>query len=75
MPIQQFTGASLGERSRLARLARRESLAEVAARVGRSTASVSRWERDVAQPRTDELQALAAALDVDVTWLLTGDAA
>lgn len=75
MPISQLQGATLGERLRLERLARRESLADVASRIDVSSASVSRWERNVGRPNTDELQHLAVALDVPVMWLLTGDVA
>lgn len=39
--------------------------------VGVDTLAVSRWERGVATPNRDNLQALAEKLDVTVGWLYT----
>lgn len=71
--ISQLSGGTLGERSRIARVAQRKNLDEVAHAVGVHATTVSRWERDRAMPSPADLATLARCLRVTVAWLLTGE--
>lgn len=75
--------ARVGERIRDARLAKGERIREAGEGTGLTQAQlarmlpgstegsqVSRWERGEVQPQPDTLDALAAALDVDVSYFL-----
>ena len=48
------------------------STSQLARRLGIKTATLSGWENDRAEPRSNRLTTLAGMLNVSPTWLLTG---
>lgn len=65
-------GDTLGGRIWRARDALDMSLGDVAARLGLPEETVSDWERDHAEPRTQSLFMLAGVLGVSPSWLIAG---
>jgi transcriptional regulator with XRE-family HTH domain len=65
-------GDTLGGRIWRARDALDMSLAALAARLGLPEETVSDWERDHAEPRTNALFTLAGVLGVSPSWLIAG---
>ena len=61
----------LGDRLRRERQAREERLVDVAERAGVSTQYLSEVERGLKDPSSEMLQAIAGALDLTVTQLVT----
>ncbi|WP_099123553.1 XRE family transcriptional regulator [Xenorhabdus sp. KK7.4] len=64
---------TMHERIKQARLAKKLTQAELAERLGISPQSVQQWESRT-EPKKSRLVALASVLDVDVNWLLFGEA-
>lgn len=64
--------ATLGDRLAAAREAAGLSQPALAARLGVRPATLRGWENDLAEPRANRLQMLAAMLGVSLPWLLTG---
>src|SRR5216683_2969365 len=62
--------ASLGERIRTARLARRLTLGRVAEKVGVSVSALSQLERDQFNPTIATLKAIATTLDTTIGSLV-----
>ena len=60
--------ATLGGRLRTAREARGWSVAQLAGRVGVTVTTVARWERDRSRPRLRQLEAVARALGLPLSW-------
>jgi transcriptional regulator with XRE-family HTH domain len=56
----------------MARQRRGLSTRELGDLVNVSSPQVSRWERDLVDPRLDEAFDLCAALDMPITWLVEG---
>ncbi|QRM55584.1 helix-turn-helix transcriptional regulator [Sinorhizobium sp. BG8] len=65
-------GDTLGGRIWRARDALNMSLDDLAARMGLPQETVSDWERDHAEPRTNALYLLAGVLGVSPSWLIAG---
>ena len=65
-------GDTLGGRIVTAREAQSLSTAQLARRMGTSTATMHDWEADRAEPRSNRLITLAGVLNVSPSWLLTG---
>lgn len=65
-------GDTLGGRIVTAREAQSLSTAQLARRMGISTATMHDWEADRAEPRSNRLITLAGVLNVSPSWLLTG---
>lgn len=65
-------GDTLGGRIWRARDALDMSLGDLAARMGLPEETVSDWERDHAEPRTNALFMLAGVLGVSPSWLIAG---
>jgi transcriptional regulator with XRE-family HTH domain len=65
-------GDTLGGRIVTAREAQSLSTAQLARRLGISTATMHDWEADRAEPRSNRLITLAGVLNVSPSWLLTG---
>ena len=65
-------GDTLGGRLSRARDAARLSAKDLADRLGVRVETISSWERDRAEPRTNRLFALASILGVTPAWLMTG---
>jgi len=63
------TDRTFGSVVRDARIARRLSLGQLAGEVGRTAASVRRWERDESMPSDEVRERLAEALGLDATLL------
>ena len=61
---------TLGENIQTARKAKGLSQEALAEQVGVSRQALGKWEKDTALPSLDNLQALAAVLDVSVDVLL-----
>lgn len=61
---------SIGKRIKEARKAVRITQSSLASELGVESLQVSRWERDISNPR--DLKAVASALRCDAGWLLTG---
>ncbi|MBD2785407.1 helix-turn-helix transcriptional regulator [Xenorhabdus sp. DI] len=64
---------TMHERIKQARLAKKITQAELADKLGVTPQSVQQWEAST-EPRKSRLTALASILDVDVSWLLFGEA-
>jgi transcriptional regulator with XRE-family HTH domain len=62
-------------RIRAARQQKRLTQQQLADKLGVSRVSVTQWEIGTTKPSTDNLYRIADALDVDMSWLLTGDGA
>jgi transcriptional regulator with XRE-family HTH domain len=60
-----MTPSTFGELIREGRLAKGMSMGQLASAVGRTAASVRRWERDEVLPAADVVQRLAEVLDID----------
>jgi transcriptional regulator with XRE-family HTH domain len=69
---QTGDGDTLGGRIWRARDAAKLSTKELADRLGVRTETISAWERDRAEPRTNRLFMLAAVLGVTPAWLIAG---
>jgi transcriptional regulator with XRE-family HTH domain len=69
MPLDDDT---LGGRILHAREAAGLDIKEIAARLGVSAKTVTNWESDRAEPRSNKLSTLAGLLGVSPTWLLAG---
>jgi transcriptional regulator with XRE-family HTH domain len=63
---------TLGKRIVRAREAAQLSTAQLARRIGIRTATLTQWESDNTEPRSDRLRALAGHLNVSLIWLLVG---
>ena len=70
---QQHHVESLGGRIIEAREAAGFSSAQLARRIGVGTPTLSSWEQDRSEPRANKLVTLAGMLNVNFSWLLTGD--
>ncbi|MEB8387705.1 helix-turn-helix domain-containing protein [Rhodobacteraceae bacterium KMM 6894] len=68
-------GSTLGADLRALRKARGSTLADLAARLGRSVGWLSQVERDISAPSIDDLRHIAAALDAPISLLFAHDAA
>ena len=64
------TPSTPGERIRAAREIKRLSTAQLAERVPCSERSVQGWEAGSARPKYEQIQGLAAALEVSADYLL-----
>lgn len=71
---QTGDGDTLGGRIWRARDAAKLSIKELAVRVGVRGETISAWERDRAEPRTNRLFMLASVLGVTPAWLITESA-
>ncbi|PDT80940.1 helix-turn-helix domain-containing protein [Sinorhizobium sp. BJ1] len=69
---QTGDGDTLGGRIWRARDAAKLSIKELASSVGVRSETISAWERDRAEPRTNRLFMLASVLGVTPAWLLAG---
>jgi len=67
------TQATLGDRLSAAREAAGLSQSSLATRLGVRLKTLRGWENDLAEPRANRLQMLAAMLGVSLRWLLTGE--
>lgn len=67
--------AGIGQRIKRAREARGESQQGLAAKLGMSRPHIWRIERGDHLPTVTTLAAVSDALDVDLCWLVAGDAA
>lgn len=65
--------ATFGDRVAAAREALAMSEEDLAKRLGIKTATLKRWENDLAEPRANKLQMLSGVLNVSLRWLLTGE--
>lgn len=65
--------ATLGDRLSAAREAAGLSQTALASRLGVRLKTLRGWENDLAEPRANRLQMLAAMLGVSLRWLLTGE--
>ena len=65
---------TLGQNLQAARKAKGLSQETLAEQIGVSRQALGKWEKDTALPSLDNLQALAAALDVGVEELLGSEA-
>lgn len=67
------SGESFGDRLRFARRARNWGQPQLAQAAGVSQSAVAKWERgEVKEPRLDQLQRLATALETTPAYLLFG---
>jgi len=64
--ITMTTTSTLGALIRESRLAKGMSMGQLASAVGRTAASVRRWERDEVVPGADVVERLAAVLELDL---------
>ncbi|KPQ07224.1 MAG: putative transcription factor [Rhodobacteraceae bacterium HLUCCA12] len=65
--------ATLGDRLAAGREAAGLSQSALATRLGVRLKTLRGWENDLAEPRANRLQMLAAMLGVSLRWLLTGE--
>ncbi|MGY6536254.1 MAG: helix-turn-helix domain-containing protein [Pararhodobacter sp.] len=65
--------ATLGDRLAAAREAAGLSQTQLASRLGVRARTLRSWESDLAEPRANRLQMLAAMLGVSLRWLLSGE--
>lgn len=65
--------ATLGDRLVAAREAAGLTQSALATRLGVRSKTLRGWENDLAEPRANRLQMLAAMLGVSLRWLLTGE--
>ena len=63
---------TVGERIRRAREATGLTTAQMARRLGIKTTTLTMWESDRSEPRSNRLLMLAGLLNVSPSWLLTG---
>ncbi|MCW2308128.1 helix-turn-helix domain-containing protein [Rhodobium gokarnense] len=63
---------TVGERIRRAREAMGLSAAQLARRLGIKTQTLTMWEGDRSEPRSNRLLMLAGLLNVSPSWLLSG---
>jgi len=61
-----------GRRVRHARQLRGMTVRALAEQLGRTTGTVYRWEQARRDPCLDDLRAIAALLDVELGWLVSG---
>lgn len=71
-PEATAEGDTLGERITRAREAVSLTSAQLARRLGVKSTTVSGWELDRSEPRSNKLVLLAGVLRVSPAWLLTG---
>ncbi|WP_114965943.1 helix-turn-helix domain-containing protein [Alkalilacustris brevis] len=64
--------ATFGDRLAAAREAAGLSQSDLARRLGVRLNTVTSWENDISEPRSNKLQMVAGLLNVSLTWLLTG---
>ena len=72
MTDQQTAEGSIGSRLIAARERAGFTVAQLARRLGVQTRTLSAWERDQSEPRSNRLLMLAGMLGVSATWLLQG---
>ena len=73
VPGQVYTQLTLGDRRRYMREVRGIGQTELARRCGLTPAAVSNWVTDTTRkPNAPSILTLAAALDADPEWILTG---
>ena len=72
MGVEPANVGTVGERIRMARAERGLTLRDVASTIHVSHALVRRWENDEVYPRLDEAEAVCAALDIPIAWLIEG---
>ncbi|WP_235899837.1 helix-turn-helix domain-containing protein [Tritonibacter aquimaris] len=65
--------ATLGDRIAAAREAAGMTQAQLARRLGVKKASLSGWEQDLSEPRTNRMSMMAGLLNVSLMWLMTGE--
>lgn len=65
--------ATFGDRVAAAREALAMTEEDLSRRLGIKTATLRRWENDLAEPRANKLQMLSGVLNVSLRWLLTGE--
>lgn len=70
--IDRESADTLGGRIVHAREAQDLTTSQLARRLGVKTATLSAWETDRDEPRSNRLLMLAGMLNVSPTWLLTG---
>lgn len=63
---------TIGQRIKEARKNAGFTQRELAEKSGTATGTIQQYERGVRQPRLEQFQRIAAALDVDVNWLMNG---
>lgn len=63
---------SIGERIKEARKKAGLKQSELAEKLGVAVITIGQYERGVRQPRLEQFQRIAAALNVDVNWLMNG---
>jgi len=61
-----------GKRIKEARLNAKITQKGLAGAIGKSVSSVQKYEMDLATPPIDILKKIAAALDTDISWLVSG---
>ena len=66
------TRGEVGRRVRIARRARGHSVRALGEQLGRAAGTVYRWEQGRRDPSLDDLRCIAAVLDVEIAWLVTG---
>lgn len=64
--------ATFGDRLAAAREVAGLSQADLARRLGVRLTTVTSWENDLSEPRSNKLQMVAGLLNVSIPWLLTG---
>lgn len=65
--------STIADRIRQARHASEHTQMSLAIKLGVGLETVCRWEQGRATPRAESLVPLAAALEVEVSWLLSGE--
>ena len=73
--LRNTDGANFADRLRVARRSAHLSQAQLARKLSVASSAAAQWESpNGTMPRIDKLPAIAAALGVDVEWLITGNA-
>lgn len=63
---------NLGERIKKARKEKKLSQAQLGSELGVSGSMIGQYENNLRNPKLETVQRIAAALDVDVNWLMNG---
>lgn len=63
---------NLGERMKKARKEKKLSQAQLGSELGVSGSMIGQYENNLRNPKLETVQRIAAALDVDVNWLMNG---
>lgn len=63
---------TVGERIQIARKRAGLSQKQLGEKMGLSASMIGQWENDLRNPKYDTSKRIAAALDVDVNWLMNG---